>query len=370
MSFCSLILTPVITFIRTLVQVVRDVVRTVCEWVSSIIRTVIKVLKKVCDWLPWPLDALCNWVTKLVEVVQTVWNWVCHNVIDRIISWIEVILEYIYYIFKWVCWIIDWFSRGPELLFCLLGLEPAKQINVCIKVLADKEGKPVRSEAQVEHTLRDAATILRRCNIKLVVVSNEVVRKPEFLTGTTCDASGLFSDSFVWFSANACTCCSAITVYFVNSVDGADGCSYPATNWVKIAAGGDGAVMVHEMGHLADLTHSDDPNNVMFGTHDPTKGTHDQITSFQCCMFQTSHFASLVDQPLPVGITALASGAMVVEPLEGPVERQATNLDEQIANMERLLGSRWFAVAKMVLVVTSFACIGIAIARWRSRASR
>lgn len=369
MSFCSWILTPVITFIRTLVQVVRDVVRTVCEWVSSIIRTIVKVLEKVCDWLPWPLDELCNWVTKLVEVVQTVWNWVCHDVIDRIISWVEVVLEYIYYIFKWVCWIIDWFSRGPELLLCLLGLEPAKQINVCIKVLADMEGKPVRSEAQVERTLRDAAAILRRCNINLVVVSNEVVQKPEFLNGTTCDFSGLFSDSFVWFSANACTCCSAITVYFVNSVDGADGCSYPATNWVKIAAGGDGAVMVHEMGHLADLTHSDDPNNVMYGTHDPKKGTHDRITKFQCCMFQTSHFASMVDQ-VPVGITTAAIGATIVEPLEGPVERQAMKLDEQTANMERLLGSRWFAVSKMVLVVASFAYIGIAIARWRSRASR
>ncbi|HEX9135182.1 MAG TPA: hypothetical protein VF844_23080, partial [Ktedonobacteraceae bacterium] len=348
----------------------RDVVRTVCEWVSSTIRTVIKVLEKVCSWLPWPLSELCNWVTKLVEVVQTVWNWVCHNVIDRIISWIEVVLEYIYYILKWVCWIIDWFSRGPELLICLLGFGPAKQINVCIKVLTNEEGKPIRSAEQIEIILRDAATILRRCNIKLVVVSNELVRKPEFLTATTCDFSGLFSDSFVWFSANACSCCSAITVYFVDTVAGADGCSYPATNWVKIASGGDGAVMVHEMGHLVDLTHSNDPNNVMYGTHDPTKGTHDQITKFQCCMFQTSHFASLVDQPLPIGITASASGAIVVEPLESPVERQATNLDEQTADMERLLGSRWFAVAKMVLVVASFAYIGIAIARWRSRASR
>lgn len=82
-------------------------------------------------------------------------------------------------------------------------------------------------------------------------------------------------------------------------------------------------------------------------------------------MFQTSHFATMVDQ-VPVGITT----ATIVEPLEGPVERQAMELDEQTANMERLLGSRWFAVAKMVLVVASFAYIGIAIARWRSRVSR
>jgi hypothetical protein len=86
-------------------------------------------------------------------------------------------------------------------------------------------------------------------------------------------------------------------------------------------------------------------------------------------MFQTSHFATTVDQ-VPIGIATAVSGASIVEPLEDPVERQAMKLDEQTANMERLVGSRWFALAKMALVIASFASLGVAIARWRSRASR
>lgn len=366
MSFCSWVLTPIIIFIRTLVQVVRDVVRTVCEWVSSTIRTVIQVVEKVCDWLPWPLSELCKWVTKLVEVVQTVWNWVCHDVIDRIISWVEVVLEYIYYILHWVCWIIDWGIRGPEFLLCLLGLEPTKFINVCIKVLTDDEGNPAVAASDVEGMLRDAAAIFRRCKINLVVLSNELVRKPEFLDGTTCDFSGLFSDFFVWFSANACTCCSAITVYFVHNIMGGQesGCAYPGSNWVIIGANADGTVVVHEIGHLADLTHTSDPNNVMT---DQQGGTHDQLTHVQCCLIRTSRFANVVDQTVQVGIQAPATGATILEPAEVPFKRQEIKPEAQTADMERLVGSRWFAVVKIVGVVAAFVYAGMAIARWKAR---
>jgi hypothetical protein len=32
MVLCTWVLTPIIVLVRTLVQVVRDIVRTVCEW--------------------------------------------------------------------------------------------------------------------------------------------------------------------------------------------------------------------------------------------------------------------------------------------------------------------------------------------------
>ena len=49
---------------------------TVVTKVVKVIKTVTEfVQKKVCKWLPWPLNKLCNWVTqavtKLVEVVET-----------------------------------------------------------------------------------------------------------------------------------------------------------------------------------------------------------------------------------------------------------------------------------------------------------
>ena len=46
-------------------------------------------------------------MTKTLEVIETVWNWVCHEVIETIFEWIEIFFEYVFYILKWVCWAID-----------------------------------------------------------------------------------------------------------------------------------------------------------------------------------------------------------------------------------------------------------------------
>ena len=297
---CVAILSPVVVILRTLIQIVREVVRTVCEWVSTVITTVKEVVEKVCTWLPWPLSSLCELVTKLVEVVETVWEWVCREVIERIIDWVEAIVEYVIYILKWVCWLIDWVIRGPALLFCLLGLEPPRFLGVCVKILADRAGTPAISPATVQGMLRDAAAIFRRCKINMVVCSFEIVRKPEFLDSTTCEFSGMFKSFFTWFSANTCGCCNTVTVYFVRNIVDASGCAYPGSDWITVDASGDGTTVVQEIGHLADLwAHSGDPNNVMT---DLPGGTHDQITDFQCCMIRTSRF---VRATAPCGLSGL-----------------------------------------------------------------
>lgn len=289
MSVCHAILTPVIVVVRTLVQVVRDVVRTVCEWVSSVVRTVRTVVERLCSWLPWPLSEVCNLVTRVVEVFETVWNWVCREVVERIIEWVERIVEYVAYIVRWVCWVIGWFTRGPALLLCALGYRPRRFLHVCIRVLTDAEGNPAVEWDKVERDLEQARAIFGRCNIELVVNNRERIEKPEFLDGTTCDFSGMFTDFFTWFARNECTSCSTATVYYVRSIPGAIGCAYPGSNWVTVAAGGDGRTVVQEIGHLCDLwAHSEDPNNVMT---DQPGGTADQITGSQCCMIRTSRFA-------------------------------------------------------------------------------
>jgi len=289
---CMAILSPIVVLVRTIIQIVRDIVRTVCEWVSSVLTTIIEVVEEVCTWLPWPLSELCDWVTKLIEVVETVWEWVCHEVIERVIDWIEIFVEYVIYILKWVCWVIDWIIRAPALLICLLGIEPRRFLGVCVKILADDAGTPAIPLATVQAMLRDAAAIFRRCNINMIVCNIEIVRKPEFLDSTTCEFSGMFKRFFTWFSANTCGCCSTVTVYFVRDIISASGCAYPGSDWVTVDAAGDGTVVVQEIGHLADLwSHSSDPNNVMT---DQGGGTHDQITDFQCCMIRTSRFVKAI----------------------------------------------------------------------------
>jgi hypothetical protein len=322
MTLCHAVLTPIVVLVRTLVQTVRDVVRTVCEWVSSTIRTVRTVVERVCSWLPWPLSEVCNLVTRVIEVVETVWNWVCREVIERVIEWVERIVEYIAYVLRWVCWVVSWVVRGPALLLCLIGLKQRRFLHVCIRVLTDEDGQPAVDWAKVERDLRQARAILANCNLELVVVGRERVRKPEFLDGTSCEFTGVFSDFFTWFSANECGGCAAVTIYYVRSIPGAIGCAYPGSNWVTVAAGGDGRTMVQEIGHLADLwSHSSDPNNVMT---DQPGGSADQITSFQCCMLWTSRFSTAAPCPrLPEAELALEGPLPTSEPV--PAERAAVS---------------------------------------------
>lgn len=302
---CAAILSPIVMLIRTVIGIIRTVVETVCDWVSTILTTTKEVVEevckwveeKICKWLPWPFNKLCEWVrklvcwtvTKVIEVTETIWEWVCEEVLKRIIEWVEIVLEYVIYVFKWVCWVVDWVFRLPGLLACRLGAHPQRFMGVCVKILADNSGTPAVPVATVEGWLRDSAAILANCNITLQVCGVEIVRKPEYLNSTTCEGGGMFRRFFTWFSTNSCGCCRNVTVYVVNDIQGASGCAYPGTDWVTVDAAGSGGTIVQEIGHLADLWgHSSDPNNVMT---DQPGGTADQITDHQCCMIRTSRFA-------------------------------------------------------------------------------
>lgn len=313
---CNAVLTPIVRLLRTIVEISRFVARTVCEWVSTVIKTVKTIVEQVCKWLPWPLNKLCDLVTKVIEIVETVWDWVCHEVIDRIVDLIEIVVEYVVYILKWVCWAIDWIIRFPGLILCWLGIEPRRFITVCVKILDDGMGNPAVPLATVQGWLADAATIFDRCRISLVVCGIEFVTKPDYLDSTTCDFGGMFKRFFTWFSHHTCGCCSTVTIYVVRQIPGASGCAYPGTDWVTVAASGDGTVIVQEIGHLADLwSHSSDPNNVMT---DQPGGTHDQVTSDQCCMLRTARFATSIPHCFRMREARGESLESRLEKLKGP----------------------------------------------------
>lgn len=316
---CSAVLVPVIGVIRTFIRIVREIVRTVCELVTTTIRTLKEVCEEVCGWLG-PFSFLCDWVCKVIEVVETITEWVCTEVIDRIISWVEVVLEYVYYILKWICWVVDWILvRWLEMLLCSLGVRPRKFMRVCVRILNDPENGPAVTVEQVRIMMADAARILARCDIQLVVEDVAFLDLPEFMTTTGCDFGSMFSRFWLTFNELACASRIAevqpiITVYFVESMSNAGGCAFPGTDWVIVANpanGGDGTVVVQEIGHLCDIwPHSDDPNNVMT---DQPGGTHDQITAGQCCIIRSSRFATL-SPPLRLvrrELTDLAAGVTV-----------------------------------------------------------
>ena len=293
MIICSWILSPVITIIKKLVEVIRTIVETVCEWVSSVISVVQTILEEICEFHWWnPLSWFCFWVPKVVEVLKTVWDWVCHNVISTIVDIIEVIVTIVEYILKWVCWLIDWIIfRWIDYVLCKIGFEPRRCLRICIKILTDARGIPAATFTEVDLAVAQAQTILNRCNIDIIVTEKVFVEKPEFMNSTSCGFWGMFTSFFEWFSWNTCRCCNMMTVYFVQSMTNAGGCAYPGSDFIIVthrSTTSMGNTMVQEAGHLCDLwAHSSDPNNVMT---DQPGGTSDQITDNQCCIIRTSRF--------------------------------------------------------------------------------
>lgn len=312
MVICARLLVPVEMVLRLIVEVIRWVTRTVCEWVSTVITTVKEVCEKVCGWLG-PFSFLCDWVCKLVEVVETVWEWVCKEVLERIVDLIEIIVTYVIYILRWICFLIDLPIRLLRLLWCFLGFQSTKFLRVCVVILADEDGGEVLSQEDAQNAMAEAARIFRQCNINLIVDDVQVVRQPRFLDGTSCDFGGIFSAFFIWFSRNARPDC--VTVYFVNSIQAACGCAYPGTSWVTVAAPGPncsddnlGCVIAQEIGHLADIwPHSDDTgNNVMANPCGPN------FTRAQCCIIRTSR---IVTNTPSLFLDLAFSGTRFIEPI-------------------------------------------------------
>lgn len=288
MIICDRVVSIVFLFVRTMVQIVHEIVSTVCDWVTTTITTFREVVETVCSWLPWPLDKLCDLVVTIIKIVETIVEWVCEEVIERIFEWIEVILVYVEYIVRWVCWLITLPFRIIGLLQCWITRGRGRRtMPVCVVIISNENNELAASEADVAARMADAAAILDdQCNIDLVVVSTRVERQPAFFTGTSCDFGGMFTGFFQWFSNNASASC--ITVYVVRDISGAGGCSYPGTNWVTIDGTAGGSVIVQEIGHSADIwLHSDDPDNVM--SNGP--GARNQLTHFQCCLLRTSRFS-------------------------------------------------------------------------------
>lgn len=285
MLICTILLIPFYLLLYIVTQVIQQIVTTVCNWVSSILTTVVAVVSQICGFLPWPLNKLCKLVTNFITVVQTVWNYICNTVIQTIITVITQIITLLIWLVRLICFYVTLILDLPSLLLCRLGIKFPKYIKVCIKILVDNNGTPAITLPQAMQHIAWANDIYKNCELQIVVCGVEFIRNDDCINNVPCTPSSMLKKCFAWFTQNACLCCSAQTVYFVNSIQGAIGCSYIAGgNFIIVdnSPANKGA-LAQELGHNAGLGHSNDPNNFMCGACNvPATG----ITKFQCCMLR------------------------------------------------------------------------------------
>ncbi|MGE5692516.1 MAG: hypothetical protein ACM3YF_01910 [Candidatus Zixiibacteriota bacterium] len=290
MGFCKQIVDFIEVVLTVVLEIVTYIVETVCRWVSIFLTTIIEVSKKVCKWLPWPLNKVCNWVTESIEVVEEIREWLCEEVIvGIIIEFVTRTLTYIFYVLRWVCWVICLPLRGIDILLCKLGLQGRRQLDVCVKILTDNAGTTATTRETVLGILDRADELLEQCRIDICLRSMSFVRRQDLMQGVECGATQFFGSAYSWFEKTACVGSpKPLTLYFVDTMAGnSNACTIDGTSYVVLTDGANGATVVHELGHHAELQHRADPANIMFADQSNTK---DKLTSWQCCVIRSCEF--------------------------------------------------------------------------------
>lgn len=296
MLVCSMLLVPLYVILQILIPVITQVIKSVCSWVTTVIQVVTQVLSQVCKALPWPLSLLCNWVTTLVTTLQSVVNWVCNTVLQAVLSFVTWLVAVLIYVVHVVCIVINIIIGVPALILCLLRLSPVKRLRVCLKILTDANGQSAVTPAAIAQNLARIGSSYKECGIEVIFLGTEHIVAPQYLTTTGSSFWGIFSAWHVWFTQRACWCCNQVTVFVVDSIlpsTSTGGVTYWGDSWCRVDSdcNTDDTVMAHEIGHLLNLWHVNDPNNVMYPSTSPT--SHD-FTPFQCCLAKRSPFVTYV----------------------------------------------------------------------------
>jgi len=271
--------------------IIEQIIKTVCGWVTSTITVIQQVVSQICGYLPWPFNKLCKAVVDLISVIKTITDWVCNTVVNYVTTFITQVISVLQFVTQWVCVITGIVIGFPGWLLCILGLSPKKKLRVCVKVITDELGYSQVTNAAIEENMMFMRSAFgKQCGIEVLYEGIERIVKPAYLSTTDCSFWGLFSVWHTWFSQRACLCCQRITVFFVDDIIGlSDGCTYWGEHFCRVDSGCnfDQSVMAHEVGHILNLSHSSDPNNIMYGAY---SATAENFTSNQCCAMKNSAY--------------------------------------------------------------------------------
>jgi hypothetical protein len=271
------------------------------------------VSETICSWMPWPLDDLCDLVTRvitevvcaIVYVVITVISWV-----TRIVCEIIVIIDWIItFLVNAIEWLGNRIITFPEWLLCLAGVKGLrKNYRICPMVIANDEGNPLVPLNVIQNQINTAIRIYNNCNVNVIASPIIVVTGKSFLaTGPSCDAEGFFSEHKLEYEH--LSCCNGLLesikclrfpsgiiwprhilkTIWVADVPGKVGCYLFPNSFLLVDADAAIDTLAHEMGHACDLFHVDEQANLMH----PGDRTSSTLTNFQCCTIRTAKFVTV-----------------------------------------------------------------------------
>ncbi|MBP7998471.1 MAG: hypothetical protein KA314_26910 [Chloroflexi bacterium] len=173
----------------------------------------------------------------------------------------------------------------PDTLGYLVGYNPVKKIRIQVVILRDEQGAPLAEPQEVDHCWQAMEEVfMREARVKVVPIEPRIITLPkpapvealdvhctDGAWQEDCDIAGnYFRPHTVHTPWSKWTgYASPVTVFVVRTVSTIGGCSLgPLTEYVTLKAKmfrvKNPRVMAHEVGHACFLTHTDDPERLMY----------------------------------------------------------------------------------------------------------
>lgn len=133
---CTWVADTIELLVERLIELVTTRIERIChevteqieQWQKRFEQRCQQVSHQVCQWLPWPLDDLCDWVTetvcKLVEVwvkvIVTVIRTICETIVSIIRIVIRVPMTIVLVVMRLVCFVIDVIGNWVKIIVSII----------------------------------------------------------------------------------------------------------------------------------------------------------------------------------------------------------------------------------------------------------
>lgn len=299
------------------------------RWVEQVKRTrkdVFSVPRRICSWLPWPIDELCKTVVDVVEKIVEWFEDVVHEIakvvcvpIDLARELAAAVIEMVTSIpilgpiVRWVVHAVEFIGNQlgglPEGVVGLIGFRPIKHLYLYVVILRNERG-PLTTEPAIQDVLHETERIFRSRAQVRVHTAVHVTDAPAPSTALHIDAEvGILGEDLTvagsYFQSVIVSVLGAgvldrrpapIFAFVVEGVGNSDtGCSAgPLADWVvveprQVEHPADQPMfntLAHEVGHACGLAHTDDVTNLLNPIGNTGRG--DNLSPFQRMILRNS----------------------------------------------------------------------------------